>query len=140
MECNDVVNILLLRFISEVTKNLDLSGDAADRAAGDGPRHKPTRGIPENLSVRLRLETATFGIERNGVEVDVPKDAVNEDEPDWELISRQREASRLESVLDACHALEADDKVEILVNSRLAPQQGIHAPASVSPGIDAGRL
>lgn len=42
--------------------------------------------------------------------------------------------------MDALHAIETDDEVEVLMSSRLMCQQRIDAPSSVDPDIDTRRL
>jgi len=82
MQRENIMNILGLRLVSEVTEKLDLSGYAAYRLASDAARHKSFRWIPEGPSARLRLQAPPFRIKGDGVEVYVAELRMRENEAD----------------------------------------------------------
>ena len=69
MQRENIINILCLRLVSEMTKELDLGGYAAYRLASDAARDKSFRWIPESPSARLRLHALSVRIKGDGVEI-----------------------------------------------------------------------
>ena len=77
-------------------------------------------------------------VETSGVHVDLAPALITQDEVGAGLAGYELEPVPGQRVAHARHLLDAHDEVEVLVGSRLAAQQGIHAPSAIEPGRHVG--
>src|SRR5215213_6889799 len=94
--------------------------------------------VAPGRAVLQYLDTAAFGVEGDGVDVDPAVRRVSEDEPGRPLVLVDGEAEVRKGSGGAVAVAEGHHDVEVVVGSGLFVQQGIDAPAAVEPDRNAG--
>lgn len=120
-----------------VAEHLDLRRQASKVTLRDeAPTSEAGRREHPVVAVRHPIDAVPAVIEPHGMDVDLAPLRVAQDEIGIGCALDQSEAVVYEDQAHPRHVADTHDEVQIVMRSRLLPNEGVDTPSSLDPGLD----